>query len=151
MSRSNYSDDCENVGLWRQAVERAIHGKRGQKFLRELAEAMDAMPEKRLIRHELVSSQGECCTIGVVCKARGLNISTVDEEDPESVGKLVGISHAMAAEIEYENDERGGDRWDWVNGSCTPRPPETPEQLWQRMRKWVQEQLAQPEELKPHE
>jgi hypothetical protein len=24
MSRSGYSDDCENLGLWRAAVERAV-------------------------------------------------------------------------------------------------------------------------------
>ena len=38
MSRSGYSDDCETMGLWRGAVERAIYGKRGQTFLREMAD-----------------------------------------------------------------------------------------------------------------
>lgn len=54
MSRSGYVDDCENLELYRATVERSIKGKRGQAFLRELAAAMDAMPEKVLIAEELV-------------------------------------------------------------------------------------------------
>lgn len=127
MSRSGYSDDCENVQLWRGAVDRAIQGKRGQNFLRELADAMDAMPEKRLITSELISETGEMCTIGVVCKARGLDVSNVDVYESKQVGNLVGIARAMAAEIEFENDER--------------RSNETPEERWVRMRKWVDEHL----------
>ena len=133
MSRSGYTDDVSDdplaSGRWRQAVKRAIKGKRGQAFLRELAAAMDAMPEKVLITDELIDLYGDCCTIGVVCKSRGLDISTVDYDDPQAVGDAVGIAKAMAAEIEFEND---GDFW---------RRDETPEQRWQRMRKWVADQI----------
>lgn len=48
MSRSGYSNDGENIAMWRGQVASAIRGKRGQAFLRELVEALDAMPEKRL-------------------------------------------------------------------------------------------------------
>lgn len=50
MSRSGYCDDGENgwaTICWRGAVKSALRGKRGQSFLLELAEAMDAMPTKR--------------------------------------------------------------------------------------------------------
>lgn len=127
MSRSGYSDDCEHLELWRANVDSALRGKRGQKFLRELASAMDAMPEKKLIRGELISARGECCTIGVVCKLRNLDVSKVDVYEPEEVGKLVGISRVMAAEIEHMNDN-------WVDDP-------TPEARWERMRKWVQENI----------
>lgn len=130
MSRSGYSDDCENVWLWRGAVQRAINGKRGQAFLKELAATMDAMPEKRLIKSELISETGEMCTIGTVCRARGLNIENIDIYNSEEVGRLVNISRAMAAEIEFENDECG-------------HSLETPEQRWARMRKWVDDSLVQ--------
>jgi hypothetical protein len=130
MSRSGYSDDCEYMELYRGTVDRAIAGKRGQKFLQELADAMDAMPEKRLIRSELVTEAGEVCAIGSVCKARKMNVKEVDAYCPETVGALVNISRAMAAEIEYENDERG-------------HHDETPEQRWTRMRKWVEENLRE--------
>ncbi len=127
MSRSGYSDDCEHLELYRANVRRSIEGKKGQAFLRELAAEMDAMPEKILIGGYLVDADGQCCTIGVVCKARGIDTLKIDHEDPHSVGDAVGISRVMAAEIAYEND----DDFAWRN-------EETPEHRWQRMRKWVQ-------------
>lgn len=128
MSRSGYSDDCENPGLWRGVVARAVRGKRGQSFLHELATAMDAMPVKELIAETLIDERGQCCTIGVVCKARGLDLSRVDDSDPTSVAGAIGVADALAAEIAYENDE-GGLR------------NETPAQRWVRMRKWVADNL----------
>jgi hypothetical protein len=124
MSRSGYSDDCEHLELYRQAVERAIHGKRGQEFLRELIAALDALPEKILIQGELVDDKGRCCAIGAVCKARGLNFPQIDYEDPYSVARVIGVARSMAAEIAYMNDE-----WE----SCS----ETPADRWSRMRRWA--------------
>jgi hypothetical protein len=111
--------------LYRGMIERTIRGKRSQAFLHEMAAAMDAMPEKRLIADELISKTGEVCAIGTVCKARGLDVNGVDLEDRESVGRLVGISGSLAAEIEYENDEGSHSR------------SETPEKRWTRVRSWV--------------
>lgn len=128
MSRSGYTDDYDHMNLYRATVERTIKGKKGQAFLKELAAAMDAMPEKRLIPHELITETGEMCTIGTVCKARGLNVKGVDVEDPQTVGNLVGIARCLAAEIEYENDEAG-------------HPMETPEQRWTRMRQWAKDNI----------
>lgn len=133
MSRSRYVDDCEHLELYRANVRRTIHSKRGQAFLRELAASMDAMPEKVLIAEQLIDDAGYVCAIGVVCKARGLDVSKVDYEDAESVGNTVGISRIMAAEIEYENDEAGPWQVD-----------ESPEQRWERMRKWVDRNLEAP-------
>ena len=129
MSRSGYTDDCDNLNLYRGTVERAINGKRGQSFLRELAAELDAMLEKRLIQSELIAENGEVCAIGSVCKARNLDVKDVDVYDAGQVGDLVGISRSMAAEIEFENDEGN-----WVGN-------ETPEQRWIRMRKWVEMQI----------
>ena len=131
MNRSNYIDDCDldplDFGRWRGQVAATIRGRRGQAFLRELAAAMDAMPEKVLIANELIDVEGDCCTIGVVCKARGIDVSAIDIECPSSVGKAVGISHQLAAEIEYLNDY-------WQD--------ETPAARWQRMRRWVDQHIV---------
>lgn len=147
MSRSGYVDDMDDalaLGRWRAQVKSAIRGKRGQAFLRELAAAMDAMPEKALIKDELIDQDGRCCTIGVVCKIRGVDVSRIDYEEPEEVGAAVGIARQMAAEIEYENDEcdtrferDANDPRQWN------RIEETPEERWQRMRKWVESQIIQ--------
>lgn len=133
MSRHGYIDECDSpedqrrYAMWRGQVKSAFRGKRGQAFLRELAAAMDAMPVKELIAGELIDAEGDCCTIGVVCKARGLDVSKIDYEEPEQVGGLVGIAKQMAAEIEWENDEGGYH--------------ETPEERWQRMRRWVDRRI----------
>lgn len=107
MSRSGYSYDCDNVQLWRGAVDKAIHGKRGQAFLRELLASLDALPEKKLIAEELENADGCVCAIGAVGKARGVDMSQIDYFEPGRVGSSFGISRAMAAEIEYVNDEEG--------------------------------------------
>ena len=132
MSRSGYTEDGENYELYRATVKRAIKGKRGQAFLKELAAAMDAMPVKELIDEELVSEKG-CCAIGVVCKARGLNTENVDIYDAAAIGKLVNISKSMAAEIEYYNDE------------YYEFPEEDPASRWQRMRNWVEKRIIREE------
>ena len=135
MSRSGYTDDCEygwEQIMWRGAVTSAIRGKRGQQLLRELAEAMDAMPVKRLISHELVKD-GEFCALGLVGAKRGLPIDKLNPEDSGEVAKTFDIAEAMAREVVYVNDDDG--YW---------RSDETPEQRWQRVRKWVAEQIKAP-------
>lgn len=129
MSRSGYSEDCEHIDLYRANVDRAIAGKRGQAFLREMAAAMDAMPEKVLIAGQLINADGQCCAIGTVCQIRNLDVSKIDYDDPDDVAKAVGISRALAAEIEFENDDDF--RYDEL----------TNERRWERMRKWITENL----------
>lgn len=128
MSRSGYSDDCEGIQLWRANVERAIKGKKGQEFFRELLAALDALPTKRLIPHELVSEDGECCALGAVALARKLDVATVDESEPEEVAAALGIRSMLAQEVAYMNDE-----YQRLN---------TPEERWQRIRTWVEVNLT---------
>jgi len=131
MSRSGYSDDCENLGLYRASVDRAIRGKRGQAFLREMAAALDAMPVKELIADDIVRDDKRVCALGSVALARRMSVAGFDVTDAAYVGQEFGIARALAAEIAYENDEGGG----WG------RKTETPAERWTRMREWVAEQL----------
>lgn len=128
MSRSGYSDDCENLDLYRAAVDRALGGKRGQAFLRELVTALDTLPEKTLITGELINAQGACCALGAVCKSRSLDANSIPYEQPDKVGNAFGIATSMAAEIAFMNDE-----WE----SCL----ETPEARWVRMRHWATDHI----------
>lgn len=130
MSRSGYSEDCDGLNLYRGAVESAIRGKRGQAFLRELVETLDAMPVKRLITSELELG-GEVCALGSVGKRRGLALNDVDPYEGEEVAAKFGIAPALAREIMWENDEG---TWSW--------PKETPEQRWIRMRDWAVRNLS---------
>jgi hypothetical protein len=128
MSRSGYSDDCDGIQLWRANVERAIQGKKGQEFFKELLAALDALPNKRLIAHELVSEQGECCALGAVFVARNIDVANVDESEPEEVAAALSIRSMLAQEIAYWNDEY--------------RRNDTPEERWQRMHLWVESNLT---------
>lgn len=146
MSRSGYTDDYgddENgvgtLNLFRANVVRSLGSKRGQAFLREMADALDAMPDKQLIPSALVCEDG-CCAMGAVALARKLDTSRVDAEEPDQVAKALGIAEIMAREIAYENDECGG--WSW------PSAGEMPSARWTRMRKWVAENLKPAEAVK---
>ena len=126
MSRSNYSEDCEYLDLYRGAVDKAIKGKRGQVFLQELADEMDRMSEKVLIAGKLIDESGQCCTIGVICKSRGIDVGPINYEDLYQVSDAVGIARSMAAEIAFENDDEYGMHLN-----------ESPTERWMRMRVWV--------------
>ena len=132
MSRSGYSDDCENIGLWRGAVARAVSGKRGQSFLREMAAALDAMPLKELIAGEVVRDSAHVCALGSVAVARGMDVTALEIYDGESVGAAFGVARALACEIANENDDAG------------PYSGEAPAERWQRMRRWVDGHLCAP-------
>lgn len=135
MSRSGYSDECEHLNLYRANVERVINSKRGQAFLRELGEKMDAMPDKSLIAGELVDASGQCCALGVICKSRNINAGNIDYFDPMSVGNSLGINHMMAAEIAFINDKC----FDFDESKL--RAQETPKSRFNRVRSWVSENI----------
>lgn len=138
MSRSGYTDDCDDMWVhirWRGAVASAIRGKRGQAFFREMLVALDAMPNKRLVAHVLVDSpSGGVCAMGAVAVARGVDMSGVVPGDPyddygdssREAAKRLGIPNSLACEIAYMNDEGFGP---------------TPEARWQQMRDWVARQI----------
>lgn len=139
MSRSGYTDDPENLAMWRGMVASSIRGKRGQKLLRELAEAMDAMPEKVLIADALKIEEGAYCALGVVGQKRGIDLAAIDPEAPDQVAKAFDIAECLGQEIAYINDEQGGEyqkvdgHWKFV--------AETPEKRWVRVRAWVEKQI----------
>jgi hypothetical protein len=139
MSRSGYTDYNENQWAlirWRGQVASAIRGKRGQAFLRELIEALDAMPEKRLISHELQaevpafvppqfagSVTPSVCAIGSLGVKRGINLTALDPENYDTIADAFGIAHQLVQEVEWMNDEA-------YYGT-------SPEGRWQFMRNWA--------------
>ena len=130
VSRSGYHNDLDNWASikWRGQVASATRGRRGQKLLRDLLIALDAMPEKALVVSELETEEGDVCTLGALGRARGLDMKEIDPEDPPQVAAAFDIAECLAQEIVYKNDEDG------YYG-------ETPEQRWIRMRAWVVKQI----------
>lgn len=149
MSRSGYMDDCEQWDLirWRGQVASAIRGKRGQAFLLEMWKAMQALPEPKLIAHDL-EAEGAVCAIGSVGKARGVDMSKLDPDDYEAVAAAFGIPHQLAQEIVYMNDEAVGPEWVEAYGpprygsqKVYARIDVTPEKRFAAMKKWIEENL----------
>lgn len=142
MSRSNYSDDIGGGwedNLWRGAVRRALQGKRGQAFLREMLEALDALHDKALIEEELYS-EGSVCAIGSVGLKRGIEMTDLDPENYTAIAKRFGIAESMVREIEYENDEIGN-HWHLSSEGKYCWKNETPEERFIRVRAWVVSQI----------
>lgn len=125
MSRSGYIDDFDDQWshiMYRGAVASATKGARGQKLLRDLLDALDKLPEPKLIANEL-EKDGEVCALGAVGRARGIDMAGIDPECSEVVASKFDIAGALAREIVFMNDDAFYH--------------ETPEQRFIRMRKWV--------------
>ena len=102
-------------------------------MLRELAAALDAMPEKALVAMALFDGDGNVCSLGAPGQASGTKDS-MRQLDPEAYGSVAGafgVAPAMIREIAYENDESV-----WES--------ETPEHRWRRIRAWVTDNLKGP-------
>lgn len=149
-NRSNYSDYPEQNWqwiCWRGAVKKAIKGKRGQAFLKELLTTLDNMPKKELIGEELVTKEGDVCAIGSVMVARGIvDASKINVRDYNAIAKVLDISEALVREIEYVNDEAVDDsclfyeqdgKWlrrEWSDFSL---------ERWRTVRNWVEQQITE--------
>jgi hypothetical protein len=126
MSRAGYHDDCDDYWdhiRWRGQVASSIKGKRGQAFLQELVDALDAMPVKELIAADLKSDAG-VCALGCVGVKRGVELEKLDPEDWNGLSAAFGVAAPLVRELEFMNDEAG-----WDN--------ETPETRWHRIRAWA--------------
>ena len=144
MSRANYSDDCENLELWRANVERTITGKRGQALLKEMEAALVALPDKALTCADMARPEDDSvCALGAVALKRGLDkgkdrltvLKEIAEKFPEGceaeeLADEFGIASMLAREITYINDE------------CAP---DGPQKRYEYVLKWVREQIVKSE------
>lgn len=151
-------DDPLAFGRWRAQVKSATRGKRGQAFLKDMLAALDAMPDKRLIAGDLVFDGspeypypeehediivggdqlvtglgqtvrvGEVCALGALGLARSMDMTGLDQSEPEFVADAFGVAHQLAREVIWVNDENG-DRG------------ETAEARFVRVRAWVANQI----------
>lgn len=139
--RSGYSDDLDgsDVAMWRGRVASAMRGKRGQQLLRDSLKALDAMPVKRLVAEELETEAGDVCLLGACGRLRDVaDIGMIDPTEHEVLADKFNVAYCLIQEIEYVNDEMGF-RWP---------TPETPEQRYQRVRRWLIENIAKDEPAK---
>jgi hypothetical protein len=160
MSRFGDSDyDGEfKLELFRANVDRAIKGKRGQKALREMREALLALPEKKLVSGALcvvrrddddkpVAAEG-FCAIGAFSFAKRLKAGEPMEKildelaqnpdddfenefDTIDEGRRQGLVGVLAWELAWMNDEGLGQ---WKENL-------TDEERYSRYLAWVESQI----------
>lgn len=169
MSRSGYHDDMDDVlalGRWRAQVRSATRGKRGQKLLRDMLSALDAMPEKRLVADEIeVSSEADRRNAQAWVKLFGDPASAqryydtivarrpaeYREGDVCALGALGRARGLNMIDLDPEQPEAVAAAFDiaeplareivYMNDEAGYR--ETPEQRWARMRAWVAAQIIE--------
>lgn len=169
MSRSGYDGNCENsIGYcWNAMVERALAGKRGQKFLREMEAALLALPKKELCAYNF-AKEGRVCALGAVAvrreiedgwafdtamkilEAKSEQLGDENDEWSDIASEKFDIARAMAQEIQEQNDSGRGS-WCGPNGQnyvdhskgeeMFDLPPELPEERWDRMLRWVRSKI----------
>lgn len=174
MTRHGYTDECDDplaAGRWQAALNRAIRGRRGQAMLRELAAALDAMPVRELYAGAFQAPTGECCALGVLGAARGIDTSDLGTADEgvefDVVAARFGIAEALAREVMFRNDgivddsrlveveicgPMRGYNFQWQQRRPWPEHhrrwvrvpiPDAPARRWRSVREWVATQLGE--------
>ena len=118
------ADQWRNICFW-GAVKKAVEGKRGQAFLKEMITALDALPKKELIEDEL-EIEGQYCAIGSVGRLRGIDMSDIQVDDWDKIAEVFGIAPSLVRAIEFENDQ--SDYGATVLNANQRR--------WERVRRW---------------
>ena len=96
MTRSGYGPcDEDEADEWHRRLKDTIASPEGQAFLRELADALDALPDKVLIARELIDEDGDCCALGALCMARGIDPTGMDS-DSDCVAERLGVPLPLA-------------------------------------------------------
>jgi hypothetical protein len=144
VSRS-YSYDGEeqfdNQGMFLyHAFRRALEGKRGQKLLRDIAAAMDAMLVKRLVKGTFHTTDGDVCALGAAGRLRGVDMAPLNKLAAEANGdddliayvidgaaRAFDVASSLAQGVMDNNDDGPAG--------------ETPEQRFLRVRRWLASEL----------
>ena len=137
MSRSGYCEDGDyeplQAGRWNAQVASALRGARGQKFLRDLVTALDAMPVKELVSGALETEEGAVCALGCLGKAKGVQLRSLasedwDDSDWDTLSETFNIAPQLAREVMYINDDR--------DSYYRPVQPDNA-QRWRDVRGWA--------------
>lgn len=163
--RISYSEDEDFPGqfaLWEANSRRSLAGKKGQAALRELEQALLALPEKKLIANKLQDAEGQVCALGALAKYKGRELAVLgsDEEDEwedydgfgqmEEVGVELGVPRLVAWRIVALNDIEIDGHYEDVAG-----PPlygyrlpgvfvaATPEERYEKVLAWVRNRIKQ--------
>ena len=128
-----------DYGRWTRNMKVAPGSKNGQRYLRELKAALEAMPLRRLLRGELAGyapgNEELVCALGAFAMYKGTSFNDLDAyqgaDGSIELAQAHGMTQTLAYMVGIENDRT---RWDVAARSLRP---ESPEQTWQRMYDWT--------------
>jgi hypothetical protein len=139
--------------LWEANLERHFSGKAGQAKLRELREALLALPEKRLIETRLADENGNVCALGALAVhhhvSQGADRVKVLAEMAEAVPDEGGWVDSWEAEEHTRSEaERCGCKLPLIvtvayENDFGPSLKETPEERYERMLGWVEKRILE--------
>jgi hypothetical protein len=150
-------DSVRMHNLWMANYARQLKGKPGQAFLRELRDALLALPEKALIEGQIAKG-GQVCALGslalkrrvdagesreaVIADLSSINVNPNDDDFDgryiyEWARAVLNAPRYLAWMVPSENDDDG---MHWTpNGIIEV----TPEQRYERMLRWVERCLEE--------
>lgn len=143
MSRLDYGDGDSYWEPWMDgqqagALRSATRGKRGQRFLRDLIEALDALPVPELAVGALEDEEtGCCCAFGAVRRHRGAeNVPlgfdpTREDMPPDSLAQPFDVSQTLAWAVVQANEE-----------SSTSNTPDARRRRFKEVRRWAVAKLC---------
>ena len=131
--------------LWENALKRSFNSRRGQLMLRELRDALLALPEQKLIYSRLADATGGVCAMGALAlhhrvkagEEREAVLYDLHESEPGdddyietweieqttlTVAEHVGMAKTMAVDVAWHNDREHD---------------ETPEERYTRILAWL--------------
>lgn len=137
--------------LWEANLERHFSGKAGQAKLRELRDALLALPEKRLIETRLADEKGNVCALGALAvqhhvaqgKDRAVALAEMAEAVPDEGG---WVDTYEAEQHTKDESERCGCKAPFIytvayENDFGPSSKETPEERYARMLRWVEKRI----------
>jgi hypothetical protein len=142
MTRLHYYDDDSDPsqeGLAAGALRSAIRGERGQRFIRDLVQALDALPLPDLAAGALEDEETGCpCAFGAVRRFRGADAVPLwfhpMEEDvtPDNLAKPFNVSKTLAWAVVQVNED-----------GMIGNDEETRRLRWKRVRDWAVRRLSE--------
>ena len=144
MSRLYCDNDWEPWmgGQQAGALRSAVRGRRGQRFLQDLIDALDALPVPELSAGALEDEEtGCCCAFGAVRRHRGaeavpLGFDPMDEDQtPDGLTEPFDVSRTLAWAVVQANEE-----------CSTSNTPDARRRRFQEVRRWAVAKLCAAEE-----
>ena len=109
-------------------LDESISSRQGQRFLRDLLDALDSLAYKLLDNMVLIGEFGEVCALGSMLVHQGIDPHGISPGDFDRIAVLLDTSVTLVEAVVTVNDERDSSQ-------------ETGESRWRRVHDWATSKL----------